>query len=107
MPVESRKMSIASHQPLGRWGLMSPSMDEDSEVKEIAVALSGGGHRATLFSLGVLMALVDLGLNDEVSQIAFVSGGSITNAFVGWRCNFAAADRAEFDAVAKDLIARI
>lgn len=49
-------------------------------VWEIAIALSGGGHRASLFSLGVLLALVDLRLNRQVSYVASVSGGSITNA---------------------------
>jgi hypothetical protein len=45
----------------------------------VAVALSGGGHRASLFGLGVLLALVDLGLNRLVTQVVSVSGGSITN----------------------------
>ncbi len=49
--------------------------------RTFAVALSGGGHRATVFTLGGVVALVDLRLNHHVSQIASVSGGSITNAF--------------------------
>jgi hypothetical protein len=53
--------------------------------QRFAVALSGGGHRATLFGLGVLLALVDRDLNERVSQIASVSGGSIANAFVAIR----------------------
>ena len=44
----------------------------------LGVALSGGGHRATLFGLGVLMAMRDAGR--EPRQISSVSGGSITNA---------------------------
>ena len=50
-----------------------------------AVALSGGGHRATLATLGALMAIVDRGLGPKVIQVASVSGGSITNAFVAQR----------------------
>jgi len=56
--------------------------------EDIAVSLSGGGHRATLFGLGVLIALVDRGLNKRVKQIASVSGGSIVNAFIATHCNF-------------------
>jgi len=48
----------------------------------IAVALSGGGYRASLFGLGVLLYLADAGKNSEVSSVSSVSGGSITNAFV-------------------------
>ena len=44
--------------------------------KSLAVAMSGGGHRATLFVLGALMYLVDAGANKYVTSIASVSGGS-------------------------------
>ena len=72
-------------------------------VPEIAVALSGGGHRASLFGLGVLLALVDLGLNRQVTYISSVSGGSITNAFVGTQCAFDRQTRETFDPVAQRL----
>lgn len=48
----------------------------------IGVAMSGGGHRATAYALGVLLYLVDSGLNRHVQTISSVSGGSILNAFV-------------------------
>jgi predicted acylesterase/phospholipase RssA len=73
----------------------------------IAVALSGGGHRASLFGLGVLLALVDLGLNRLVTQIVSVSGGSITNAYVGLRGNFRTATSTSFDALARDFASTI
>lgn len=47
--------------------------------RDLGVALSGGGHRATVFGLGVLLALVDQGLNTRVGSISSVSGGSIAN----------------------------
>jgi hypothetical protein len=50
--------------------------------KSIGIALSGGGHRATLFGLGALLYLVDSGKNKEVTAISSVSGGSLTNAFI-------------------------
>ena len=48
---------------------------------EFAVALSDGGHRATLFAIGALMARIDRNLNARVVPIASVSGGSIANGF--------------------------
>jgi hypothetical protein len=56
--------------------------EEDLSDSLISVSLSGGGHRASLFGLGVLLALVDLRLNKHVKQLSSVSGGSITNGFV-------------------------
>jgi predicted acylesterase/phospholipase RssA len=47
----------------------------------LGVALSGGGHRAALFGLGVLMYLADAGKLRDLTSIASVSGGSMTN---GW-----------------------
>lgn len=51
-------------------------------MAKIGVAISGGGYRATLFGLGVLLYLADVARNNEVVTISSVSGGSITNAFV-------------------------
>lgn len=68
-----------------------------------AVALSGGGHRATLATLGALMAIVDRGLADKVIQIASVSGGTITNAFVAQRCHLETLAPGELDNVARQL----
>jgi NTE family protein len=44
----------------------------------IGLALSGGGFRATLFHIGSLLRLNELGVLDKVSRISSVSGGSIT-----------------------------
>jgi predicted acylesterase/phospholipase RssA len=48
----------------------------------IGVALSGGGHRATLLGLGALLYLTDAGKGANVHTIASVSAGSITNAYL-------------------------
>jgi hypothetical protein len=68
----------------------------NSQVKSLAVSMSGGGHRATLFVLGALMYLVDAKANAHVSSIASVSGGSLTNGFVGQTLNFKETDGSEF-----------
>jgi predicted acylesterase/phospholipase RssA len=46
----------------------------------LALALSGGGFRATLFHLGVVTYLAESGLLHRVKRIAAVSGGSILAA---------------------------
>ncbi|MDA7881353.1 patatin-like phospholipase family protein [Akkermansiaceae bacterium] len=48
----------------------------------LALALSGGGYRATLFHLGLLRRLNEVGLLKEVDAISSVSGGSITSALL-------------------------
>jgi len=69
---------------------------EQKTNSSLAVSLSGGGHRATLFTLGALMYLVDAGLNTQVTSIASVSGGSLTNAFAGQNLDFRSTDSAGF-----------
>jgi predicted acylesterase/phospholipase RssA len=46
----------------------------------LGLALSGGGGRAALFSLGVIVALIETQYHKRVACIASVSGGSILNA---------------------------
>ena len=48
----------------------------------IGVAMSGGGHRATAWGAGTLLALGDAGLGPSITSVSSVSGGSITNGVV-------------------------
>lgn len=73
----------------------------------IGVALSGGGHRAALFGLGVLLYLVDAQKNREVSSVASVSGGSLTNGVVAQSSNYRSATADEFSEVARSLATTI
>ena len=57
-------------------------------TRKIAIALSGGGHRASLFGLGVLLYLTDAGRNRDVVSVSSVSGGSITNAWLAQRGDY-------------------
>lgn len=72
-------------------------------MNRIGVALSGGGHRAALFGLGVLVYLADADCNQSVSSIASVSGGSLTNGFVAQSLDYSSATPEEFHAVARKL----
>ena len=47
---------------------------------KVGLALSGGGHRAALYHLGVLARLADVGALRDVEVISTVSGGSIVGA---------------------------
>src|SRR6266542_3342500 len=70
-------------------------------MSRIGVSLSGGGHRASLFGLGALLYLVDAGKNREVTSIASVSGGSLTNAFVAQTMDFRQVTPEQFEEAMK------
>jgi NTE family protein len=55
--------------------------------KGIALALSGGGFRATLFHLGSLWRLNELGYLPKLDRVSSVSGGSITSGVLGLHWN--------------------
>lgn len=48
--------------------------------RKLGLGLSGGGFRASLFHLGVLRRLAELGLLQQVNVLSTVSGGSIVAA---------------------------
>ena len=64
--------------------------------RHIGVSLSGGGHRASLFGLGALIYLVDAGKGPEISCVSSVSGGSITNGWVGLKTDLFVAASGDF-----------
>ena len=71
-----------------------------------SVAISGGGHRASLFGVGALLYLADAGLNAQVTSIASVSGGSLTNGYVGAHLDYTAVSGPEFSDAVKPLVKR-
>ncbi len=73
----------------------------------LALALSGGGFRATLFHLGVIAALRDCGALRHVKKISAVSGGSLMAAHLvlNWtEYSSDPADDRDFRRAAKRLI---
>lgn len=58
--------------------------DESFSIRRdgTALALSGGGFRATLFHCGALLRLNELGILPKVSRISSVSGGSIASGML-------------------------
>ena len=71
-------------------------------ARPIGVALSGGGHRASVWATGVLAAVVDAGLGADVVSVSSVSGGSIANGVVAQNLDLRTATPDGFDAAIKD-----
>lgn len=72
----------------------------DAEARpgqHIGIAISGGGHRATIWGLGSLLYLVDVDKHREVAAITSVSGGSITNGVVAHEVDYPSVDVRTFD----------
>lgn len=83
-------------------------LDTSPKKTSLGLALSGGGHRATAFSLGVLLYLVDAGINAHITAISSVSGGSLLNSYVALLDKpFNQLTAAEFDERAAVLAQRI
>lgn len=57
----------------------------DREREGVALCLSGGGFRATLFHLGALRRLAELGVLRKITAFVSVSGGSILNGVLACR----------------------
>lgn len=81
--------------------------ERELTAKAIGVAISGGGHRAALWGAGVLMFLVDKGLNQQVTTIASVSGGSIVNGVVGLESDFRRTNGSDFRAAIGPMLKHI
>lgn len=71
--------------------------------RHIAVALSGGGHRASAFALGVLLYLANAGKTAELGSVASVSGGSLANGAVAQDLDLSSCSPGEVEA----LVARV
>ena len=51
---------------------------QNADRPRLGIAMSGGGIRSSLFNIGVLKALYDQGVLDDVDIVSSVSGGSYT-----------------------------
>ena len=79
---------------------------EETGFPRIGLALSGGGFRASLFHLGVIRRLEELGIMRRIDTISAVSGGSIIAAYyvieMEKRLRRSGVDRKDVTAVAKE-----
>lgn len=98
----SNRLSIHSQSDAQR----ETASDSGADLHtHIALCLSGGGFRATLYHLGVIRYLRDAGLLTKVRHICAVSGGSIAAAHIvrHW-AGYTSAKDETFDGVAEQLI---
>jgi len=56
---------------------LSPQSNTDLKTSPFGIALSGGGYRATLFHLGAMRRLNEIGWLPRLDRIVSVSGGSL------------------------------
>ena len=61
--------------------LTDKTNSKSTRIPRIGLALSGGGFRASIFHLGVIRRLEELGIMKYVHTISAVSGGSIIAAY--------------------------
>jgi NTE family protein len=59
---------------------MDPMANSTTNDSKLGLALSGGGHRAAFFHIGVLAKLAEHGLLRRIEVVSTVSGGSIVGA---------------------------
>lgn len=78
--------------PVPQTGPLSPPADACPRTNHdfVALAMSGGGSRAAVFSAAVLFELQRYGILQQVDAMSSVSGGSFTAAFYGLSCDDAA-----------------
>lgn len=85
-PLASPALGTATDDLVRRCEAPRPPREDPPEPGRrpaIAVALSGGGFRATLSGLGVLRFLADAGMLDQVRYVSSVSGGSVASGLFG------------------------
>src|SRR4051795_6022547 len=73
-------------------------------MKNIGLALSGGGFRATLYHLGLVRFLRDAGILSQVTHITSVSGGSIMAAHLALNWDRYTGSAKEFEQAAAQLL---
>lgn len=84
MPEEPKLPTFSSALGRTQEDELKPAAAQPPLEEGIGLCLSGGGFRATLFHLGVLLRLNELGLlRDRIACISSVSGGSITAGYLG------------------------
>ncbi|MDP8931967.1 MAG: patatin-like phospholipase family protein, partial [Actinomycetota bacterium] len=87
-PLKSRTLGTSSDDLVRPCEKPRPDRAPAPDVPRqppIAVALSGGGFRATLSGLGVLRFVADAGMLGQVRHVSSVSGGSVANGMFASR----------------------
>lgn len=82
---------VSKSEPAGIQTKSVPRLPLEScprdDLNFVAIAISGGGSRAAVFSAAVLFELERYGLLQQVDVMSSVSGGSFTSAFYALSCD--------------------
>lgn len=73
-------------------------------MRQLGLALSGGGLRATLYHLGVVRFLRDAGLLKRVTHVTSVSGGSILAAHLVMNWDRYCGSAEDFDSASEEIL---
>ncbi len=73
----------------------------------IGVAMSGGGHRATVWGAGTMLAVSDAGLAHDLTSVSSVSGGSITNGVLAHDVDLGSSAPADVETALQRLMRQI
>lgn len=76
-------------------------------MAKTAVAMSGGGHRACVFALGVALYLADAQRIDQITSLASVSGGSLANGALAQGLDLQACSASDVEAVVAQVSRRV
>ncbi|MFN0086848.1 MAG: tetratricopeptide repeat-containing protein [Blastocatellia bacterium] len=80
-PEQAQSARRAQEEFLQGIGIRNTQAAVDSAYTgKVGLALSGGGFRASLYHIGVLAKLADIGVLNRVEALSCVSGGSIIGA---------------------------
>ena len=66
---------------------ISPALDDCQDKNFVALAISGGGSRAAIFSAAAMFELQRYGLLQHVDLVSCVSGGCLTAAYYALSCD--------------------
>ena len=80
---------LMTDNPVDWWnvGDLPPNYHERVPKPGVALCLSGGGYRATMFHAGALWRLNDMGWLPKLNRISSVSGGAVAAACLGANWN--------------------
>jgi hypothetical protein len=76
-------------------------------MPRLTVAMSGGGHRACVFALGVMLYLAEAGRTSTITSIASVSGGSFANGALAQDVDLTSCPPEDVEAVVRRVARRV
>ncbi len=80
------------------------NLENDTRNSEMNLIFSGGGFRATLFQLGILLSLRQKNLLGNIRRIVAVSGGSVLAGHIGKNWSKIVGEKDDFLDVASELL---